>query len=149
MQGGELSSRPSSARFWKQELAGVAAVLELATDRPRPATQSFRGATESVFPPVSLTQQLKVARPPGAGDAVHESGGKFCRALYRYTGQNDILVGTPISGRTLSETEDLIGCFLNPLVLRSKFVPRASFRSLLQQARERALGAYAALRAAL
>ncbi len=66
----------------------------------------------------------------------------FAALLYRYTGQDDLLVGTPISGRTLSGTEDLIGCILNMVVLRSRLDEGASFRSLLRQTRERALGAY-------
>ena len=66
----------------------------------------------------------------------------FMALLYRYTGQDDILVGTPISGRTRSETEDLIGFFLNLVVLRAQFTTQGSFRSLLQQMRQRALGAY-------
>ena len=67
----------------------------------------------------------------------------FMALLHRYTGQDDIVVGTPISGRTHSETENLIGLFLNTVLLRAKFSERQNFRSLLQQVRERALGAYA------
>jgi amino acid adenylation domain-containing protein len=67
----------------------------------------------------------------------------FVAMLHRYTGQDDIVVGTPISGRTQGETQNLIGLFLNTLLLRAKFSGRQSFLSLVQQVRERALGAYA------
>src|SRR5205807_9743889 len=67
----------------------------------------------------------------------------FAALLHRYTGQDDLLVGTPISGRTRSETERLIGCFLNTVVLRARFSEGLSCRALVRQVRDRALGAYA------
>src|SRR5256885_14344926 len=67
----------------------------------------------------------------------------FAAVLHRYTGQDDLLVGTPISGRTRSETERLIGCFLNTVVLRSRFNEGLTCRALVRQVRERAVGAYA------
>jgi amino acid adenylation domain-containing protein len=138
---GEVLQRQIS--YWKKELAGAPSVLELPTDRFRPAIQSFRGATEIFELPRNVLQMLKdLCRQEQATlFMILEAG--FMALLYRYTGQDDILVGTPISGRTHSETENLIGYFLNTIVLRAKFTDRLNFRTLLQQMRERALGAYA------
>ena len=129
--------------YWKEELAGAPSILELPTDKPRPAVQSFRGATEFFVLPKELSEKLKsLGRQQQATlFMILEAG--FAALLHRYTGQDDILVGTPISGRTHGETERLIGCFLNTVVLRARFTDHLDFRSLLQQVRERALGAYA------
>jgi amino acid adenylation domain-containing protein len=129
--------------YWKAELAGVPPVLELATDKPRPARQSFRGATELFQLPGDLLPRLKSLCRQEHATLFMVLEASFAALLHRYTGQNDILVGTPISGRTQSETENLIGCFLNTIILRAQFTGDLSFRGLLQQARERALGAYA------
>jgi amino acid adenylation domain-containing protein/FkbM family methyltransferase len=128
---------------WRKELAGAPTVLDLPTDKPRPAVQSFRGATEFFELPLELSERLKtLAREQQATlFMILEAG--FAVLLNRYTGQDDILVGTPISGRTCRETEQLIGFFLNTVVLRAQFSERMSFRSLLQQVRQRAWSAYA------
>ncbi|MGD0906500.1 MAG: amino acid adenylation domain-containing protein [Candidatus Acidiferrales bacterium] len=128
---------------WRKELAGAPTVLDLPTDKPRPAVQSFRGSTEFFDLPKELSEQLKtLAREQQATlFMILEAG--FAVLLNRYTGQDDILVGTPISGRTCSETEQLIGFFLNTVVLRAQFTERMNFRSLLQQVRQRAWSAYA------
>ena len=138
---GEVLQRQIS--YWKEELAGAPSILELPTDKPRPAVQSFRGATEIFELPKELLERLKALgrQEQATLFMILEAG--FMALLHRYTGQDDILVGTPISGRTHSETENLIGYFLNTVVLRAKFTDRLNFRSLLQQVRERALGAYA------
>ncbi len=129
--------------YWKKELSGAPTVLELPTDKPRPATQAFRGAIESFQLPKDLLEQLKsLSREQQATMFMLLEAG-FATLLHRYTGQEDILVGTPISGRTRSETEKLLGYFLNTVVLRAQFSERMNFLSLLQQVRERALGAYA------
>ena len=129
--------------YWKKELAGAPFVLELPTDKARPAVQSFRGATEIFQLPAELFEQLKSMGREQQVTLFMVLEAAFTALLHRYTGQDDILVGTPISGRTHSEIENLIGDFLNTLVLRARFSERMSFRSLLQQVRERALGAYA------
>jgi hypothetical protein len=129
--------------YWKEELAGAPTILELPTDKPRPAIQTFRGATVTFQLPEKLLEQLKTqAREQQATLFMMLQAG-FMALLHRYTGQNDIVVGTPISGRTHGETQNLIGLFLNTVLLRAKFNDRQNFRSLVQQVRERALGAYA------
>jgi amino acid adenylation domain-containing protein len=140
MQGETLDRQLA---YWKKGLAGAPLVLELPTDKPRPAVQSFRGATESFELPTELSEQLRTMGREQQATLFMVLEASFMALLHRYTGQDDILVGTPISGRTHSEIENLIGDFLNTVVLRAQFSDRTSFRSLLQQVRERALGAYA------
>ena len=139
LQGELLQTQIS---YWKQELAGAPPVLQLPTDKLRPAMQSFRGGTEFFDLPKELLESLKSLgrREQATLFMTLEAG--FMAMLHRYTGQDDILVGTPISGRTRSETEALIGLFLNTVVLRGSFTSHMNFRSLLRQVRERALGAY-------
>jgi len=129
--------------YWKAELAGAPSVLELVTDKPRPAVQSFRGATEIFALPRQLVERVKALGRQEQATLFMVLEATFAALLHRYTGQDDIFVGTPISGRTHSETEHLIGCFLNTVVLRSRFTDALTFRSLLRQVRDRALGAYA------
>lgn len=129
--------------YWKRELAGAPDILELPTDKVRPVTQSFRGATEMFTLPQELLQRLQLLSRQEQATLFMTLEASFAALLHRYTGQNDILVGTPISGRTQSETEDLVGCFLNTLVMRAQFTDQVNFRSLLRQVRERARAAYA------
>ena len=128
--------------FWKQALAGAPMILELPTDKPRPAVQSFHGAVEAFELPRELLERLKALSRQQEATLFMTLSAAFMTLLHRYTGQDDILVGTPISGRTRSETEDLIGLFLNLVILRAQFSQEETFQSLLQQVRQRALGAY-------
>ena len=128
--------------FWKQALAGAPMILELPTDKPRPAVQSFHGAVEAFELPRELLERLKALSRQREATLFMTLSAAFMTLLHRYTGQDDILVGTPISGRTRSETEDLIGLFLNLVILRAQFSQEETFQSLLQQVRQRALGAY-------
>jgi amino acid adenylation domain-containing protein len=129
--------------YWKKELAGAPSILELPTDKPRPATQSFRGATETFQLPAKLLDELKTLGREQQSTLFMILEAAFMALLHRYTGQDDIVVGTPISGRTHGETQNLVGLFLNTVLLRAKFSRRESFLSLVQQVRARALGAYA------
>jgi len=129
--------------YWKEELSGAPTILELPTDKPRPAVQSFRGATEKFQLSGKLLSELKTLAREQQATLFMILEAAFVALLHRYTGQDDIVVGTPISGRTHSETQNLLGLFLNTVLLRAKFSERQSFLSLLQQVRKRALGAYA------
>ena len=140
MKGEVLENQIS---FWKKELAGAPAILELPTDKPRPGAQSFRGAAEPLHIPSKLLDQLKALGREHQATLFMVLEAAFMALLHRYTGQEDIVVGTPISGRTQSETQGLIGLFLNTVLLRAKFDDRQNFVALLQQVRDRALGAYA------
>jgi amino acid adenylation domain-containing protein/FkbM family methyltransferase len=138
---GERLERETS--FWLGELAGSTPVLEFVTDRPRPAAQSFEGATETFAVPDALFARLKALGRENNATLFMVLEAAFAALLHRVTGQEDILVGTPISERSHAESERLIGCFLNTVVLRSQFTSDLTFGGLLKQMRERALGAFA------
>jgi amino acid adenylation domain-containing protein len=128
--------------YWQERLAGAPPLLELPTDRPRPAAQSYAGAT--------LRHTLSPHLLAGARALSQKEGvtlfmtllAAFQALLYRYTGQTDLVVGTAISGRGHVEVEPLIGDFVNMLVLRTDLAGNPPFRELLQRVREVALAAY-------
>ncbi|RKG91961.1 non-ribosomal peptide synthetase [Corallococcus terminator] len=129
--------------FWKQQVAEAPHVLDLPTDRPRPAVQRFEGATLRFTLASSLRHALEnVARQEGATLFMTLLAG-FQVLLSRYSGQRDFIVGTPIANRTREELEGLIGFFVNTLPLRARLEGSPSFRDVLRQVRDRALGAYA------
>jgi amino acid adenylation domain-containing protein/thioester reductase-like protein len=129
--------------YWKQKLAGTLAVLDLPTDRARGAIQTDRGASASVTLPKSLSEELKNLCQQQGVTLFMTLLAAFKLLLYRYTQQNDIIVGTPIANRNRSEIEGLIGFFVNTLVLRTDLGGNPSFRELLRRVREVTLGAYA------
>jgi amino acid adenylation domain-containing protein/non-ribosomal peptide synthase protein (TIGR01720 family) len=129
--------------YWKQQLAGATTVLELPTDKPRPAVQSFRGATTHFQLSPSLTEKLKYLSQQSGCTLFMTLLAAFQTLLYRYTGQDDISVGTPIANRKYSEIQGLIGVFVNTLVMRTDLSGNPSFRELLNRVRQVALGAYA------
>jgi amino acid adenylation domain-containing protein/non-ribosomal peptide synthase protein (TIGR01720 family) len=133
----------SEISFWRRQLAGLPPLLELPTDRPRPAAQSYRGATRPVLLPAGLARQAEaLARREGATVFMVLLAG-FQALLARHSGQDDLAVGTPVAGRNQLEIESLIGFFVNTLVLRGDLSGKPSFRELLGRMRETALAAYA------
>ncbi|HEV2859768.1 MAG TPA: amino acid adenylation domain-containing protein, partial [Pyrinomonadaceae bacterium] len=129
--------------YWRQQLSGDLPVLELPTQRARASVQTFRAAAHTEVLPPKLSEELK-------GLSLEEDATLFMTLLAalqvllsRYSGQPDLLVGTPVAGRTRAETEALIGCFINTLVLRTRVDGRRSFRELLAQVKEVCLEAYA------
>ncbi|WP_164021874.1 non-ribosomal peptide synthetase, partial [Pyxidicoccus trucidator] len=140
LQGEALEAQFS---YWRQQLASAPQVLELPTDRPRPATQSYRGANLARLMPKALSQALAaLCQREGVTSFMALMAG-FQSLLSRYSGQTDIVVGTDIAGRTHADTEGLIGFFVNQLVMRGDLSGDPSFRELLGRARQAALGAYA------
>jgi amino acid adenylation domain-containing protein len=129
--------------YWKQQLAGVPAVLELPTDYPRPAVQTFRGAHQSLTLPVELTTELKALTQREGVTLFMTLLAAFQTLLWRYSGQEDIVVSTGIANRNRAETEPLIGFFVNTLVLRTDLAGEPAFTTLLRRVREVTLGAYA------
>ncbi|MGP1375923.1 MAG: non-ribosomal peptide synthetase [Almyronema sp.] len=129
--------------YWQQQLKGRLPVLQLPSDRPRPPKQSFRGAAQSFLLPLALTQQLKQLSQQENVTLFMLLLAAFKTLLWRYTGQDDVLVGSPIANRPRPELENLIGFFVNTLVLRTHLADNPSFRSLLQRVREVTLAAYA------
>ncbi|MDZ8110116.1 MAG: amino acid adenylation domain-containing protein [Nostoc sp. DedQUE12a] len=138
---GEVLS--NQINYWKTHLAGANTVLELPTDRPRPPVQTYQGAAQSLTLPQSLGASLtELSRQEGV-TLFMTLLAAFGTILHRYTGQEDILIGSPIAGRNRSEVEGLIGFFINTVVLRTDFSGNPSFRSVLSRVRQMALGAYA------
>ncbi|MDY6900225.1 MAG: condensation domain-containing protein, partial [Cyanobacteriota bacterium] len=133
----------SQLKFWKKQLGGKLPVLELPTDRPRAAVQTFRGAKHSLLLSKELSESLKATSFKENVTIFMTLLAAFQILLYRYTGKEDIIVGTPIAGRNIIETEKLIGLFINTLVLRTQLDSKQTFTELLAQVREVALGAYA------
>lgn len=128
--------------YWRNQLVDAPTALELPTDRPRPPLQTFNGATFNFTMPTTLTHQVKALAQEEDATLFIILLAAFQVLLARYSGQNDIVVGSPIANRDRSEVEALIGFFVNTLVLRSR-CSGGSFRKLLWQVRETALDAYA------
>ncbi|HEU0077038.1 MAG TPA: condensation domain-containing protein, partial [Longimicrobiaceae bacterium] len=138
---GEVRDRQLA--YWKERLAGAPELLELPTDNPRPAVQTFEGATVPVELSLDLLERLqRLGRGEGA-TLYMTLLGAFQVLLSKSAGSDDIVVGSPIAGRTRAEVEQLIGFFVNTLVLRTDLSGDPSFREVLRRAREVTLGAYA------
>ena len=128
--------------YWKQKLQGELSVLNLPTDRPRPPVQTFKGAIAKLVLPQTLRQELKdLSRQQGV-TLFMTLLTAFKILLYRYTGQTDIIVGSPIANRNKAEIEQLIGFFVNVLVLRTELSEELSFQELLTRVKSTALEAY-------
>ena len=129
--------------YWQQTLSGELPVLELPTDRPRPAVQTSRGASLSRQLPPALTTALKTLSQQQGTTLFMTLLAAFQTLLYCYTSQETIHVGSPIANRNRSEIEGLIGFFVNTLVLRANLNDELTFRDLLAQVKETTLGAFA------
>ena len=129
--------------YWRKQLEGAPAAMELPADRPRPAVQSFKGKTQTVVFPEQLKQALKAFSRREGATLYMTLLAAFQTLLSRYTGQEDIVVGSPIANRNYGEVENLIGFFVNALTMRTKLSGNPTFRELLGRVREVALGAYA------
>ncbi|WP_071189193.1 condensation domain-containing protein [Trichormus sp. NMC-1] len=128
--------------YWKQQLSNSAALLNLSTDKPRPAIQTFIGKKEFFTIPAEIKAEVKKLNQQEGVTLFMTLLAVFKTLLYCYTEQEDILVGSPVVGRNWRETENLIGFFINTLVFRSDFSSNPSFRELLKQIRAVALDAY-------
>jgi amino acid adenylation domain-containing protein len=129
--------------WWRERLAGAPARLDLPTDRPRPAIASQRGLTHTFVLSAELSASLRaLARREGATPYMVLLAA-WQLLLARYSGQDDVMVGSPIAGRTRPELEGLIGFFVNTLVLRGDLSGDPTFRELLGRVRETALDAFA------
>ncbi len=129
--------------YWKKQLDNAAQVLELPTDHPRPAAQTYRGSSQSIILPPVLANSLKDFSQKEDATLFMVLLAAFQMLLSRYSGQEDIVVGTPIANRTRGELEALIGFFVNTLVMRTDLSGTPSFRELVRRVRRVALGAYA------
>ncbi len=140
LQGGVLEMQLA---YWKKQLAGAPAVLELPTDRPRPLLQTFNGACHSLVLSQELSAALTELSRNTDATLFMTLLAAFQTLLRRYANQEDIVLGTPIANRTRRETEELIGFFVNTLVIRTDLSGNPTFHQLLQRVREVALQAYA------
>jgi amino acid adenylation domain-containing protein len=138
---GEVLAR--QVAYWREQLAGIPALLELPLDHPRPPMQSYHGGAISFHLDIATTHALRgLARRCGVTMYMLLLAG-FQSLLFRYTGQQDIVVGSPIANRNCTEIEQLVGFFVNTLVLRARFSGNPAFRDFLQQVRRTAVEAYA------
>ncbi|MBV8846854.1 MAG: amino acid adenylation domain-containing protein [Bryobacterales bacterium] len=129
--------------YWKQQLTGAPACTEIPTDRPRPAIQTSHGAAFSVAFPKKLSERLAVmSREHGASLFMTLLTG-FQALLSRYTGQTDIVVGTPVANRGRAETEAIIGLFANTLALRADLSGNPEFGEMVERVKATTLKAYA------
>jgi amino acid adenylation domain-containing protein len=139
-QGGAAAE---GLEFWKRHLQGELGILELPRERPRPATASFRGATLPFHVPAALTRAITdFSRAEGASLFMTMLAA-LAVVLRRYTGQEDVLVGSPIANRLRAEVEHAIGFFANTVVLRCDVSGAPTFRQLLARVRAMALDVYA------
>ncbi|HYR11590.1 MAG TPA: condensation domain-containing protein, partial [Longimicrobium sp.] len=128
--------------YWRERLAGAPELLELPTDHPRPPVQTYRGATAPVELSPELLERLQALGRSEGATLYMVLLGAFQVLLSKYSGSEDIVVGSPIAGRTRKEVEELIGFFVNTLVLRTDLSGDPGFREVLRRAREVTLGAY-------
>ncbi|MGL5833398.1 MAG: amino acid adenylation domain-containing protein, partial [Waterburya sp.] len=129
--------------YWQEKLKDAPPLLQLPTDKPRPAVQSYQGRCQSCSIPTGLTKQLQSLAKNQGITLFMLLLAAFKTLLYRYTGQEDILVGSPIANRNHEKIKGLIGFFVNTIVLRSNLTGNPSFSELLSQIRQVALEAYA------
>ncbi|HEV2471689.1 MAG TPA: condensation domain-containing protein, partial [Chthonomonadales bacterium] len=141
--GQQAEAHSRSLDYWKERLAGGVPQLQLPFDRPRPPIETHNGAVARKLLPLSVMN--------AAGELSRASGATmfmtllaaYQAVLYRFSDQEDFVVGTPVAGRTRTETEGLIGFFINTLPLRSEVRGNISFRALLERVKESALAGFA------
>jgi amino acid adenylation domain-containing protein len=137
---GEVSDK--LIEYWKKQLAGSPSLLDLPTDYPRPAYQTFKGGLERLQLSLKLTDALRRLTRSQSATLYMTLLAAFQVLLSRYSNQTDICVGTPIGSRSRKEFENLIGLFINTLVIRCDLSGAPTFLRLLAQVRETALGAF-------
>lgn len=128
--------------YWRKQLHGAPAVLDLPTDRPRPPVQTFWGQRQTMTVPLALHQQLQQLSRQADVTLFMTLLAAFQVLLYRYTRQEDIVIGSPVANRTRAELEPLVGFFVNMLVLRTDLSGNPTFRALLERVRRVTLAAY-------
>ena len=128
--------------YWRRQLADAPTALELPADYSLPATRTYEGGRISAQLPDSLTDSLKQLSQDESATLFMTLLAAFQTLLFRYSGQEDVVVGSPVAGRTLFETENVIGAFVNTLVLRGDLSGNPSFREVLARVRQMVMGAF-------
>jgi len=139
----EQGVREQQLNYWRQQLAGLPPLLNLPTDRPRPAVQTFHGAIEYFTLDADLSSDLQLLSHRHSVTLFMTLLTGFVALLARYSGQEDIAVGAPVANRNHKELESLLGFFVNTLVLRADLSADPTFVELLGRVRKTALDAYA------
>jgi hypothetical protein len=142
MNGGRLEEELS---YWKRQLAGLPESLDLPTDRPRPLNPTYRGAVKRFALPLPLIKSLRLLSHKESVTMFMTLLAAFKVLLFRWVGQEDIVVGSSNINRSRPETKGLIGCFISIMVLRTDFTGDPSFRKVLRRVRNVVLDAYAHL----
>ena len=127
--------------YWRRQLEGRPAFLELPIRRSRPPVQSFRGATETVSIPKGLARAVRMLGQQEGATLFVTLLAAFQILLQRHSGQDDVVVGSYVAGRNRSDIEGLIGFFVNTLVFRTDMAGDPTFRELLGRVREVVIGA--------
>ncbi|MBM3226677.1 MAG: non-ribosomal peptide synthetase, partial [Candidatus Tectomicrobia bacterium] len=141
----QMLAGPDGARhqaYWQQQLAAPLPVLNLPTDRPRPPLQTWHGTAACQFLSATLTQALKTVSQAHDTTLYTTLLSAFYVLLYRYTGQADILVGSPMACRRQAAWSGVLGYFANPVVLRAQLTGTQSCSALIHQVRQTVLGAF-------
>lgn len=129
--------------YWRKRLAGAPLVLELPGDKPRPAVRRARGAIESFVLPAEIVRKVNVFAQTQQATIFMVLLAAFKVLIHRYTGKEDLLVGSPIAGRSRVEMHDTVGLFVNALVLRSDLSGNPDFRSTVARVKDATLDAFA------
>jgi acyl carrier protein len=127
--------------YWKKQLEGAPAAIDLKTDRVRPEVQTYEGRSESIEIGEEAVSRLKEVGGQQSATMYMVMAAAMEALMYRYSGQEDIVIGTPVANRVRQETEPLIGCFINVLVLRARLSNNPTYSEVLRQAREVTLDA--------
>jgi amino acid adenylation domain-containing protein len=139
LQGEELQRQ---LEYWRTQLSGASGVLDLPTDFPRSTEQQVAGDYKFITISRELTSRLNALSQNEGATMFMTLLAAFQILLWRYSGQSDVVIGSPIAGRNRGEIENLLGFFINSLALRADVSPALTFKQLLKQVRETALGAY-------
>ncbi|MEM9164166.1 MAG: condensation domain-containing protein, partial [Cyanobacteria bacterium P01_F01_bin.4] len=139
----QQQTRQTQLDYWLHQLANPPSILQLPTDHPRPAVQTFRGARRSFALSKQLSADLTTLAQQHQATLFMTLLAAFKTLLYRYSGQADILVGSTVTNRDRTELQNLIGLFVNNLVFRTQVRADLTFNQLLAQVKQKALDAYA------
>jgi amino acid adenylation domain-containing protein len=138
----QQSSLQRELNYWRRQLSGAPPLLQLPTDRPRPPVESFKGGEVKFALPLELSRALRdLARREGA-TLFMTILALYQILLSRWSGQKDIVVGSPIAGRNSGEVEGVVGCFVNMLALRTEVSAELTFRQLLNRVKDVTFEAY-------
>lgn len=129
--------------YWKNALSGTPAIFGLTPDHPRPAIQTFNGSSLSQVVAPDVYHRLRALSQREGVTLFMTLLAAFKSLFHRYTGQRDLVIGTRVAGRSRVETEGLIGCFVNPVVLRTRVAGTPTFREFLKQVSDATLEAFA------